>query len=116
MIGRSETSAEGSGQRQPAPAVGCRQQFLVAAGIGIGCLLIASMLWFAAIARAVSFHEVMITLFLFLTAPVSAQMIAKAYILRGRRIQAELPPTGAAAGWATLPQEKEPAEQNPRPA
>ena len=84
--------------------------------LGIGCLLIASMLWFAGVEEALTFHEALIALFLFLTAPVSAQMIAKVHILRSRRIQAELPPTGAAVGWATLPQEKEPAEQNPRPA
>ncbi|MDI4663513.1 Na+/H+ antiporter subunit G [Xanthobacter autotrophicus] len=69
--------------------------------LGIGALLIASMVYFAAVRGTFSIHELLITLFLFLTAPVSAHMLAKAHILRsgGRR---DLPPTGTRTGWATL--------------
>ena len=49
--------------------------------LGIGALLIASMLAFA-MEGSLSIHELLITLFLFLTAPVTAQMIAKAFIGR----------------------------------
>jgi multicomponent K+:H+ antiporter subunit G len=70
--------------------------------LGIGSMLIASMLYFLLVKGMLSFHELMITLFLFLTAPVTAHMIAKAHILRDRSLQNRLPPTGTAVGWATL--------------
>ncbi len=70
--------------------------------LGVGAMLIASMLYFAVVGNNPSAHEVLITLFLFLTAPVSAQMIAKAQILRDAGTQAALPPTASGVGWATL--------------
>lgn len=70
--------------------------------LGIGALLIASMLAFA-MEGSLSIHELLITLFLFLTAPVTAQMIAKAFILSERRSgRLALPETGRPVGWATL--------------
>jgi multicomponent K+:H+ antiporter subunit G len=74
--------------------------------LGIGALLIASMVYFAALRGGPSIHELLITLFLFLTAPVSAQMLAKAHILRAADERADLPETGRAAGWATLDAEE----------
>src|SRR6476659_3502740 len=70
--------------------------------LGIGCMLIASMVWFAGVKGDVSLHELLITLFLFLSAPVTAQMISKAHILRSAETQAQLPETGCDARWATL--------------
>jgi multicomponent K+:H+ antiporter subunit G len=70
--------------------------------LGIGSMLIASMLYFLLIEGRLSFHELLITLFLFLTAPVTAQMVSKAHILRNRALQKVLPPTGSTIGWATL--------------
>jgi multicomponent K+:H+ antiporter subunit G len=70
--------------------------------LGIGAMLIASMLFFAFETGNPSVHELLVTCFLVLTAPVSAQMIAKAYILREKRARALLPPTGSDSGWATL--------------
>ncbi|MCB5175383.1 MULTISPECIES: Na+/H+ antiporter subunit G [Microvirga] len=70
--------------------------------LGIGSMLIASMLYFAIIEGKPSIHELLITLFLFLTAPVTAQMVAKAYILRTRQLHEVLPGTGRPVGWATL--------------
>jgi multicomponent K+:H+ antiporter subunit G len=46
--------------------------------LGVGCVLIASALYFIFAREGVSLHELLITLFLFLTAPVSAHMLAKA--------------------------------------
>ena len=46
--------------------------------LGVGCLLIASALFFALTPHGLSLHEVLVTLFLFITAPVSAHMLAKA--------------------------------------
>jgi len=70
--------------------------------LGIGSLLIASMLYFAVVGGQLSFHELLITIFLFLTAPVTAHMVAKVHILRSRRDRSALPPTGRPDGWATL--------------
>lgn len=71
--------------------------------LGIGATLIASMLYFLLLEGDPSIHELLVTLFLFLTAPVTAQMIAKAYILRERASANDLlPDTGRPVGWATL--------------
>ena len=70
--------------------------------LGIGSMLVASMLYFLLLEGDPSVHELLITFFLFLTTPVSAQMIAKAYILRDVQARSTLPPTGRAVGWATL--------------
>lgn len=70
--------------------------------LGVGATLIASMLYFTFLRGTLSFHELLITLFLFLTAPVSAQMIAKAFILRDPQVREALPATGRPVGWATL--------------
>jgi multicomponent K+:H+ antiporter subunit G len=46
--------------------------------LGVGCLLIASAVFFSVREEGVSLHEVLVTLFLFITAPVSAHLLAKA--------------------------------------
>ncbi|ESR26883.1 Na+/H+ antiporter subunit G [Lutibaculum baratangense] len=48
--------------------------------LGVGSILIASMLYFLIGQGNLSFHELLVTIFLFLTAPVSANVIAKAYL------------------------------------
>jgi multicomponent K+:H+ antiporter subunit G len=70
--------------------------------LGIGSMLIASMVYFFFFFGDPSVHEFLITLFLFLTAPVSAHMIAKAHILHHQRTRDDLSPTGRSAGWSTL--------------
>jgi len=45
--------------------------------LGMGGLLIASMIMFTLQEGGLSVHELLITLFLFITAPVSAHMMAK---------------------------------------
>lgn len=45
--------------------------------LGIGCMLTASMLYFWVIEGKPDIQEVLITLFLFITAPVSAHLLAK---------------------------------------
>ena len=79
--------------------------------LGIGATLIASMVFFLA-AGDPSIHELLITVFLVLTAPVTAQMIAKAHILREWSAREALSPTGTPVGWATLHSAEPP---NPRP-
>ena len=46
--------------------------------LGVGGVLIASSLYFTAISGVFSAHEFLISLFLFLTAPVSAHLLVKA--------------------------------------
>lgn len=46
--------------------------------LGVGSLLIASALYFSTRGEGVSLHEVLVTLFLFITAPVSAHLLSKA--------------------------------------
>ncbi|WBU52727.1 Na+/H+ antiporter subunit G [Paracoccus sp. SCSIO 75233] len=71
-----------------------------AATLGVGAVLIASMVYFAWFGGQISWHELMITLFLFLTAPVTGLMVAKANIhLQWTR--EELPPTGTGTSWST---------------
>lgn len=67
--------------------------------VGVGGVLIASVLYFLLVEGTFSFHEMLITLFLFLTAPISANFIAKTFIQAHFRPE-ELPPTGAEYGWS----------------
>ena len=46
--------------------------------LGVGGLLVASVIYFSTNEPGLSLHELLITLFLFMTAPVSAQLLAKA--------------------------------------
>lgn len=46
--------------------------------LGVGSLLIASMVHFSTQDDGLSFHELLVTLFLFITAPVSAHLLSKA--------------------------------------
>lgn len=67
--------------------------------LGVGGMLIASMIWFYVEKDQFSFHELLITLFLFLTAPVSALFIAKVYMVRNLRPK-DLPDSGGDHGWS----------------
>lgn len=50
--------------------------------LGVGGILIASMIYFPVFAGHFSAHELLITLFLFIAAPITANMIAKAHLHR----------------------------------
>jgi len=67
--------------------------------LGVGGVLIASMLYFLLVEGALSFHELLITLFLFLTAPITANFIAKTYLQANLR-QSDLPGTQSEYGWS----------------
>jgi len=45
--------------------------------LGIGCLLVASMVMHSIAQGTLSVHELLITVFLFITAPITAHMLAK---------------------------------------
>lgn len=70
--------------------------------LGIGAILIASMINAWAVRGFLSLHELLITLFLFLAAPITAYMIAKAHILTSRETQDAMTPTGTGAPWSTI--------------
>jgi multicomponent K+:H+ antiporter subunit G len=69
--------------------------------LGVGGVLIASMLHAWVIERNPSLHELLITLFLFLTAPITANFIAKVHIHRHETPQS-LPRVDEDQEWATL--------------
>jgi len=49
-----------------------------ASTLGVGATLLGSMLWFSVAQGSVSVQEILITVFLFATAPVSAHMMGRA--------------------------------------
>lgn len=67
--------------------------------LGVGGVLIASMLYFLLVKENFSFHELMITLFLFLTAPITAHFMAQTHV-RMRVDPSELPETERDYGWS----------------
>ena len=67
--------------------------------LGIGCVLVASMLYFLLIKGNASFHELLITLFLFLTAPITANFVAKTYLIANPEGE-ELPDSNSECGWS----------------
>lgn len=77
--------------------------------LGVGSILVASMLFFALVGGVFSFHELLITLFLFITAPISAHFIAKAYLHSYSRAD-KVPPTGNGAQWGTYGKDAAPEE------
>ncbi|MCA0964809.1 Na+/H+ antiporter subunit G [Salipiger bermudensis] len=70
-----------------------------ASTVGVGGALIGSMLYFLFFEDQLSFHELLITLFLFLTAPITANFIAKTY-MQDKIRRKDLPESGRDYGWA----------------
>lgn len=70
--------------------------------LGVGGALAASMVYFAGFEGDLSIHEILITAFLFLTAPISAHFIAKAHLHEHTELRDRLPPTGRPQGWSTF--------------
>lgn len=62
-----------------------------ASTLGVGSLLIASALFFSFKDEGLSVHEVLVTLFLFITAPVGAHLMAKAALHLRLESKAALP-------------------------
>jgi multicomponent K+:H+ antiporter subunit G len=56
--------------------------------LGVGGMIVGSVLYFSTRGDGLSLHELLVSLFLFITAPVSAHMLAKAALhLRLRTIE-----------------------------
>ena len=62
-----------------------------ASTLGVGCSLLASALVFACAGRA-SWHELLITVFVFVTAPVAAQLLIQAALKEQPALRPALPP------------------------
>jgi multicomponent K+:H+ antiporter subunit G len=69
--------------------------------LGVGSALLASMLHFLLAEGTLSIHELLISLFLFLTAPVTALFIAKAHLHTEQQERAKLP-RPERHDWATF--------------
>ncbi|WP_086606240.1 Na+/H+ antiporter subunit G [Erythrobacter donghaensis] len=77
--------------------------------LGLGAMLVASVAWFQLAEGVWTTHEILVSVFLFVTAPISANMIAKVHLhrlrtgepgeVRGPAGTPDAPPTGAT--WAT---------------
>ncbi|MCP5276376.1 MAG: Na+/H+ antiporter subunit G [Burkholderiales bacterium] len=90
--------------------------------LGVGCLLIASAAYFSAYGENISLHEVLITFFLFITAPVSAHLLAKAALHLSLPSLAEIPEnetedqeTSEAKNAVTETEETEKKEKKEKP-
>jgi multicomponent K+:H+ antiporter subunit G len=68
--------------------------------VGVGSALIASMGHAFVVDGRASWQELLVTLFLFLTAPITANFIAKAQMHRALR-EVDMPLTGTGRDWAT---------------
>ena len=77
--------------------------------LGLGALLVASVAWFHLARGTWTTHELLVSVFLFMTAPISANMIAKVHLHRLRQHEPTAPagPAGTPApppggvDWAT---------------
>ncbi|MEL6645670.1 MAG: Na+/H+ antiporter subunit G [Pseudomonadota bacterium] len=67
--------------------------------LGVGGVLIASMIYFYAKTGHISVHELLIAVFLFLTAPITANFIAKAFLARNVESH-EVPNSTGDYGWS----------------
>ena len=72
-----------------------------AATLGVGAVLLASLIWFPVHFGHITWHELLIVLFLFLTAPVTGFFIAKAHMHLGWDAD-ELPRPAPDKNWATF--------------
>jgi len=67
--------------------------------LGVGGVILASLVYFYFATGHVSVHELLISLFLFLTAPITANFIAKAYLAQNVRGE-DLPDSSTSYGWS----------------
>jgi len=70
--------------------------------LGVGGCLIASMIHFGSLDGRVSIQEILITFFLFITAPVTAHFVAKAHMHREVDPTKDLPKPDGLYGWSTF--------------
>ncbi len=67
--------------------------------LGIGCILIASMLFFSVLQTRPVLHEVLIAIFMTVTTPVTLMLLARAALYRDRREgRDDVPPPAQSPG------------------
>lgn len=67
--------------------------------LGVGGVLVASMIYFYAKTGYFSIHELLISVFLLLTAPITANFIAKTYMATSLK-DSDLPDSQSSCGWS----------------
>jgi multicomponent K+:H+ antiporter subunit G len=72
--------------------------------IGVGTALIASSVFAATHEGGTSLQELLIVIFLFVTAPITAHFLSKANLHRNL-LAKDIPPTGTGRNWATYEQD-----------
>ena len=77
--------------------------------LGVGGVLMASMIHALLVEHHLSVHELLISLFLFITAPITANFIAKVYIHRHCDAE-DLPDPSPDAQWAGLTEQEAAAD------
>ncbi len=70
--------------------------------LGVGGCLVASILYFTVTEGRLSIQEILITFFLFMTAPITANFIAKAYIHTSQAGPDSLPEPKGKHNWSTF--------------
>ena len=85
--------------------------------IGVGTALIASDIEFFALKGHVAWEEIVVAVFLFLTAPLSAMMLAKVLLWQQRQPRNVPPPSGGGdwAVWSSGPTAGEAATEAAAP-
>jgi multicomponent K+:H+ antiporter subunit G len=81
-----------------------------ASTVGLGTALLASMFHGLMIGTGFSWQEVLVMIFIFVTAPITANYLSKVH-LHSRHYDGHIPPTGVSRDWATFdhtPEEAEP--------
>ena len=85
-----------------------------ASTVGLGTALLASMLHGLMIGTGFSWQEVLVMVFIFVTAPITANYLSKVH-LHSRHYDGQTPNTGVSRDWATFDQAPEdPEPQLPR--
>ncbi|MGR7921335.1 monovalent cation/H(+) antiporter subunit G [Zobellella denitrificans] len=74
------------------------------ATLGTGCILLASMLFFTGLQTRFVVHELLITAFILMTAPITAMLLMRAGVYR--ELRAKRPPENGRKHYV-LPEDKE---------
>jgi len=65
----------------------------LATTLGIGCILLASMLFFSVLETRLVLHEILICVFMVITTPITLMLLARAALYRDRQEgRADVPP------------------------
>lgn len=76
--------------------------------LGLGGCLVASMIYFGVTRDTISIQELLVTFFLFITAPVTAHFVAKAHLHLQPDAHGSLPRPSGRYGWSTFESLEEP--------